>query len=78
MPDPRLPDLFAEGSDLEGEARSAWLADLRNGDPDLAAELEELLAASPADEGRFEAPAWERLSSDAGTEAPIGCARPAR
>jgi tRNA A-37 threonylcarbamoyl transferase component Bud32 len=60
-PDPRLPDLFAQASELEGEAQAAWLAGLRLEDETLAREVAELLAASAADTGRFETPAWERL-----------------
>jgi eukaryotic-like serine/threonine-protein kinase len=57
--DPRLPDLFARASEMEGDARAAWLADLRRAEPGLAREVEELLASAAAGEGRFETPAWE-------------------
>jgi serine/threonine-protein kinase len=59
--DPRLPELFAEASELEGPARAAWLEALRGTDEALARELEELLAAAPAGERRFATPAWENL-----------------
>jgi serine/threonine-protein kinase len=62
--DPRLPDLFAEASELDENARAAWLAELRNKDAALAGDVEELLAASPAGNRRFQAPAWERLPTD--------------
>jgi len=58
-PDPRLPDLFARASELEGDARAAWLADLRRAEPGLAREVEDLLASAAAGEQRFETPAWE-------------------
>jgi tetratricopeptide (TPR) repeat protein len=58
-PDPRLPDLFARASELEGDARAAWLAHLRRTEPGLAREVEDLLASAAAAEGRFETPAWE-------------------
>jgi len=57
--DPRLPDLFARASELEGDARAAWLTDLRRDEPGLAREVEELLASAAAGEKRFETPAWE-------------------
>jgi len=56
--DPRLPDMFARASELEGNARAAWLADLRRREPGLAREVEDLLASAAAGEGRFETPAW--------------------
>ena len=55
--DPRLPDLFARASELEGDARAAWLADLRGTEPGLAREVEELLASAAAGEKRFATPA---------------------
>jgi non-specific serine/threonine protein kinase/serine/threonine-protein kinase len=59
---PRLPELFAHASELEGEARGAWLADLRREDEPLAREIEELLAAAEAAE-RFSTPAADLLAS---------------
>jgi eukaryotic-like serine/threonine-protein kinase len=59
--DPRLPELFAAASELEGETRVAWLAELRRQDETLAGEVEELLAAAPEGDQRFATPAWERL-----------------
>lgn len=56
--DPRLPDLFAQASELEGPARAAWLEALRRRDATLAAEVDALLAASTEGQRRFEAPAW--------------------
>jgi len=67
--EPRLPELFARASELEGEEREKWLADLRAKDPDLAREVEELLPHAPAGEARFNEPAWQRLSG-AETEEP--------
>jgi len=67
--DPRLPELFAQASELAGEARAAWLAELRGKDEALAREIEELLAASPAGEHRFATPAWERLPADEAEDA---------
>jgi serine/threonine protein kinase len=72
--DPRLPDLFARASELEGDARAAWLADLRRAEPGLARDIEELLASAAAGERRFETPAWELETS--GGE-PGGAAPPA-
>ncbi|HEV8629373.1 MAG TPA: protein kinase [Thermoanaerobaculia bacterium] len=71
--DPRLPELFARASELEGEARAAWLAELRANDAALAQEVEELLRATPAGERRFAAPAWQNLSPTAheGAAAPV-------
>jgi tetratricopeptide (TPR) repeat protein/predicted Ser/Thr protein kinase len=69
--DPRLPELFGEASELEGEALAAWLAALREEDSDLAREVEELLAASRAGKKQFESPAWDRLPADTGDAAPI-------
>ena len=69
--DSRIPDLFAEASELEGEALAAWLAALREREPGLAEEVEALLTAAPAAAGRFETPAWERLPADAEEGAPI-------
>ena len=69
--DPRIPDLFAEASELEGEALASWLAGLREKEPGLAEEVETLLAAAPAAARRFETPAWERLPADAEEGAPI-------
>jgi len=57
--DPRLPDLFARAGELEGDARAAWLADLRRAEPGLAREVEDLLASAAAGEKRFETPAWD-------------------
>jgi eukaryotic-like serine/threonine-protein kinase len=57
--DPRLPDLFARASEMEGDVRAAWLADLRRTEPGLAREVEELLSSAAAGERRFETPAWE-------------------
>ena len=57
--DPRLPDLFARASELEGDARAAWLADLRRAEPGLARDIEELLVSAAAGERRFETPAWD-------------------
>ena len=57
--DPRLPDLFARASELEGDARAAWLADLHRAEPGLAREIEDLLASAAAGAMRFETPAWE-------------------
>lgn len=69
--DPRLPDLFAELSELDEASRPARLDHLRQEDPSLAAELEELLAASPAGDRGFESPAWQRLAPDPDEAAPI-------
>lgn len=41
-----LPELFAEASARRGEARSRWLAALREREPALAKEIEELLHAA--------------------------------
>ena len=41
-----LPDLFAEASELAGEAREAWLQELARAQPQVAAELRSLLAAA--------------------------------
>ncbi|HEV8580784.1 MAG TPA: protein kinase [Thermoanaerobaculia bacterium] len=68
-PDPRLPSLFAEASELESAARAVWLAELRGKDEALAREVEELLAASAAGGRRFETPAWLRLPLSEGTAA---------
>lgn len=68
-PDPRLPDLFAQASELEREAREEWLDDLRAKDADLAREVEELLAAASAGEARFDSPAWGRLAGAAADDA---------
>ena len=57
--DPRLPDLFARATELEGDALAAWLADLRRTEPGLAREVEELLASAASGAGRFETPAWD-------------------
>ncbi len=57
--DPRLPDLFTRASELEDDARAAWLADLRRKEPGLAREVEDLLASAAAGERRFETPASE-------------------
>src|SRR5512134_1198876 len=75
--DPRLPDMFARASELEGDARAAWLADLRRREPGLAREVEELLASSSAGEKRFETPAWEwntagGVQGDAAPPASVG------
>jgi hypothetical protein len=67
--DPRLPELFAQASELAGEARAAWLAELRGRDGALAREIEELLAASPDGEQRFATPAWERLPPEEAEDA---------
>jgi serine/threonine-protein kinase len=70
-PDPRLPDLFGQASELEGEALAAWLAALRAEEPALAEEVEALLAVSPAGARRFETPAWERLPAESEEGGPI-------
>ena len=67
--DPRLPELFAQASELDGEARRAWLEELRGADAALAREVEELLGAAAAGERRFAHPAWEQLPT-AGEDAP--------
>ena len=72
--DPRLPDLFARASELEGDARAAWLADLRRAEPGLARDIEELLASAAAGERRFETPAWDL---ETGGGEPGGAAPPA-
>jgi non-specific serine/threonine protein kinase/serine/threonine-protein kinase len=59
---PRLPELFAHASELEGEARMAWLSDLRREDEPLAREIEELLAVAEAGR-RFSTPAADLLAS---------------
>ena len=64
--DPRLPELFAHASELDGPARRAWLAELRAADAALAQEVEELLDAAAAGERRFERPAWEQLPTASG------------
>jgi non-specific serine/threonine protein kinase/serine/threonine-protein kinase len=66
---PRLPDLFAQASELDGDARVAWLADLRREDEPLAREIEELLAAADAGE-RFSTPAADLLAAP--TPAQVG------
>jgi len=66
--DPRLPELFVRAEELEGEERTAWLAQLRREEPTLAREVEELLAAAPAGERRFATPPWERLPPVAALE----------
>jgi serine/threonine-protein kinase len=55
--DPRLPGLFAEAAELPAGERGAWLDFLRAREPDLAAELDALLAASAGDGGMLDAPA---------------------
>ena len=67
--DPRLPELFAQASELDGEARRAWLEELRGADAALAREVEELLGAAAAGARRFARPAWEQLPT-AGGDAP--------
>ena len=62
-PDPRLPALFAELHELDAPARAARLEALRSERPELAAELESLLAADAAEDARFAAPLW-RLAPD--------------
>jgi len=70
-PDRRLPDLFAHASELEGEARAAWLTSLRHEDAALARELEELLAAAPAGERRFATLAHTPEAAAARDEMPL-------
>jgi len=79
-PDPRLPDLFARASELEGDAQAAWLADLRRAEPGLAREVEELLASAAAGASRFETPAWELWTAGAeqGDAAPPASVGPFR
>jgi len=54
--DPRLPGLFAEAAELPAGERVAWLDLLRAREPDLAADLDALLAASAGDGGMLDAP----------------------
>ena len=80
--DPRLPDLFTRASEMEGDARAAWLADLRRTEPGLAREVEELLSSAAAGE-RFEIPAWEWRTTggeqgDAAPPASVGAFRVVR
>jgi serine/threonine-protein kinase len=72
--DPRLPELFAQASELDAEARGRFLAELAATDAALAGEVEELLASVTAGERRFAAFAVDRLHDgpDAQPPARIG------
>jgi tRNA A-37 threonylcarbamoyl transferase component Bud32 len=59
--DPRLPELFAQASELEGEAREAFLLALATSAPGVAREVRELLASEPRGTFPADTPAWERL-----------------
>ncbi|MDQ1346823.1 MAG: eukaryotic-like serine/threonine-protein kinase, partial [Acidobacteriota bacterium] len=61
--DPRLPDLFAEASERQGEARERFLADLDSAAPEVAAEIRLLLARGAAGERRLSGTAWERFAA---------------
>ena len=61
--DPRLPDLFAEASERQGEARERFLADLDRAAPEVAAEIRLLLARGAAGERRLSGTAWERFAA---------------
>ena len=70
--DPRLLDLFAEGSALATEARAAWLRELTAREPALAGELASLLAAGDRRRTLLDVPAVDRL------RAPEDIAEPGR
>lgn len=48
---PALPDLFAEASELDPQARERWLRELARAEPEAAAEVRSLLAAADGGDG---------------------------
>lgn len=65
--DPRLPDLFAEARERQGEERESFLASLEREAPELAAEIRALLESGAEAERRFAGTAWERLPREEGS-----------
>jgi len=62
----RLTELFLEALELAGEARATWLAELGAEEPELRAELEDLLGAHRRGEtsGRWREPLVRAVSDD--------------
>ncbi len=64
--DPRLPELFAAAHELTPEERRRYLAALDGDQPELAAELRELLARDTEGARRLAGNAWERFAAETG------------
>src|SRR5216684_6387486 len=54
----RVRSAFEEASDMKGSARTQYLVELRQSNPDITALVETLLGSSETAEGFLETPPW--------------------